>query len=56
MEGRWRVGRWASVVKGGSGLGGRLWRIKSTDKIDKLLEDEWTDAVDPRMAMLNGMC
>ncbi|KAF2798832.1 PLP-dependent transferase [Melanomma pulvis-pyrius CBS 109.77] len=33
-----------------------FWRIKKTDKIDKLLEDEWNDSVDPRAAMLNGMC
>jgi DNA-binding transcriptional MocR family regulator len=33
-----------------------FWRIKNTEKIDKLLENEWNGAVDPRMAMLNGMC
>ncbi|KAF2703046.1 aromatic amino acid aminotransferase 1 [Pleomassaria siparia CBS 279.74] len=33
-----------------------FWRIKSTDKIDKLLEDEWADSVEPGVAVLTGMC
>jgi hypothetical protein len=33
-----------------------FWRIKSIEKIDKLLEDGWTDDADPRVAMLTGMC